>query len=52
MRYLKLVMGVVLLTACTSSKETRLQQFLLKGNIALQEGNFDKAEYYYGRCLE
>jgi tetratricopeptide (TPR) repeat protein len=37
--------------AC-SSKETKLQQFLLKGNIALEAGNKAQAAYYYREAIQ
>lgn len=35
-----------------SSKETKLQQFLLKGNLALEAGNTDQAAYYYREAVK
>ncbi|MFN7600933.1 MAG: tetratricopeptide repeat protein, partial [Bacteroidota bacterium] len=39
-----------LLLGC-DSKETRLQQFLLKGNLAATELNYSQAAYYYGEAI-
>lgn len=38
------------LVSCTSP-ETRLQQFLLKGNVALEGGNKEQATYYYRQAI-
>ncbi|QLH31608.1 MAG: tetratricopeptide repeat protein [Cyclobacteriaceae bacterium] len=51
MRYLKLLIWCFVLFAC-NSKETRLQQLLLKGNQALKAGNYDKASYYFGEAIK
>ncbi|MFM7856350.1 MAG: tetratricopeptide repeat protein, partial [Flammeovirgaceae bacterium] len=34
------------------SKETRLQQFLLKGNLAAKEFNYNQAAYYYEEAIK
>ncbi len=47
--FLFILLGVCLL-AC-DTKETRLQQFLLKGNIAARDRNYDQASYYYGEAI-
>lgn len=47
-----LSMLIVLAAACGESKETRLQKFLLKGNLARQEGNIAQARYYYQEALK
>jgi tetratricopeptide (TPR) repeat protein len=39
-----------LFTAC-GSKEERVQQFLLKGNIASKESNWEQATYYYAEAI-
>lgn len=46
-----IVIVTVFLAAC-DSKETRLQSFLLKGNTSLNEGDTDKALYYYNEALK
>ncbi|HMJ68075.1 MAG TPA: tetratricopeptide repeat protein [Cyclobacteriaceae bacterium] len=43
---------VTLAMAGCGSKETRLQSFLLKGNTSLDEGDADKALYYYNEALK
>jgi tetratricopeptide (TPR) repeat protein len=45
------IIVTVFVTAC-DSKETRLQTFLLKGNTSLNEGDTDKALYYYKEALK
>ena len=45
-------MLLLLLVACADSKEARLQKFLLKGNVALKERNYEQASYYYGEALK
>ena len=41
----------IILFSCSDSKNTRLQQFLLKGNVATRERSFDQAAYYYGEAI-
>ncbi|MDZ7650044.1 MAG: tetratricopeptide repeat protein [Cytophagales bacterium] len=43
---------ILLLISCADSKESKLQKFLLKGNLALKERNFDQASYYYGEAIK
>ncbi len=45
-----LVIFLLLFSSC-DSKESRIQQFLLKGNIASKERNWEKANYYYGEAI-
>ena len=42
----------ILLVACSDSKEAKLQKFLLRGNLALKERNFEQASYYYGEAIK
>src|SRR5882757_9632792 len=46
----QLVIILLLFSAC-GSKEERTQKFLLKGNIASKERNWDQATYYYGEAI-
>src|SRR5882724_6309839 len=46
----QLVIILFLLTAC-GSKEERIQKFLLKGNIASKERNWEQASYYYAEAI-
>src|SRR5215467_13989785 len=46
----QLIIFLFLLSAC-SSKEERVQKFLLKGNIASKERNWEQATYYYGEAI-
>ncbi|MFM7430250.1 MAG: tetratricopeptide repeat protein, partial [Flammeovirgaceae bacterium] len=45
------LLSLVLLFSC-NSKETRVQQFLLKGNLAAKERNFGQAENYYQEAIQ
>lgn len=45
------IIFVVLAWACTS-KDVKRQQLFLKGNIALEESDYQNALYYYGQALE
>ncbi len=40
----------IVLSACTG-KEARIQKFLLEGNIASKERNWQQATYYYGEAI-
>jgi tetratricopeptide (TPR) repeat protein len=40
-----------LLVACAENTDTKLQKFLLKGNLALEQGLADQAQYYYNQAL-
>src|SRR5579872_1086355 len=42
---------ILFLLAACGSKEERMQQFLLKGNIASKEQNWEQATYYYGEGI-
>lgn len=42
----------VFLFSCSQSRETRLQQFLLKGNGAMQEQNTEEAVRYFKEALQ
>src|SRR5882672_6608358 len=46
----QLVIILFLFTAC-GSKEERIQKFLLKGNIASKERNWEQATYYYAEAI-
>src|SRR5271170_5672789 len=46
----QLIVFLFLCSAC-DSKEARLQKFLLKGNIASTERNWEQAAYYYGEAI-
>ena len=46
----QLTIILFLLTSC-GSKEERLQKFLLQGNIASKERNWEQATYYYGEAI-
>ncbi len=46
------LLPLFLILACSESKETRLQQLLLKGNIAIKEHNNEQALYYYEQALK
>ncbi len=48
---LRLLVILLLLVAC-ESKEKRLAQFLLKGNLALRDANTDQALYYYEQATK
>lgn len=37
--------------SCSDNKEARLQQFLLKGNLATKQRSFDQAAYYFGEAI-
>ena len=51
MRYLLPVMLLVLFS-CRERQEVRLQNFLLKGNLALKEGNEEQSLYYFEEALK
>lgn len=42
---------MALLAACTS-QQTKVSQFLLKGNLALEAGNQQQAAYYYQQAIQ
>ena len=42
----------VLLIGCSDSREFRLQQLLLKGNLSLKENNTQQAAYYFKEALK
>ncbi|MGC4021731.1 MAG: tetratricopeptide repeat protein [Cyclobacteriaceae bacterium] len=46
----KLLIILLFLSAC-ESKESRLHKFLLKGNIASRERNWNQAMYNYGEAI-
>jgi len=46
----QLFIFLLLLAAC-DNRETRLHQFLLKGNIASKDRNWEQATYYYGEAI-
>src|SRR5882724_6970205 len=46
----QLFIFLLLLAAC-DNKETRLHKFLLKGNIASKDSNWEQATYYYGEAI-
>lgn len=46
-----LTLFVLLVWSCTS-KDVKRQQLFLKGNIALEENDFQKALFYYNEALE
>src|SRR5689334_10060599 len=50
-KHLIAIVVVLGLWGC-ESKETRLQSFLLKGNEALEQGDEEKALYYYNEALK
>jgi tetratricopeptide (TPR) repeat protein len=45
-----LVLLLFILCAC-ENKEARLQQLLLKGNLATKDRNWEQASYYYGEAI-
>src|ERR1041385_3228060 len=45
-----LVLFLITLCAC-EGKEARIQKFLLKGNLASKERNWQQASYYYGEAI-
>jgi tetratricopeptide (TPR) repeat protein len=45
-----IVLFLITLCAC-EGKEARIQKFLLKGNLASKERNWQKASYYYGEAI-
>lgn len=45
------MINLLLLAGC-ETRETRLQQFLLKGNTMMMQRNYDHARAYYRRALE
>ncbi len=51
MTYVRIVVIGLLLSACTSKTEHAKLTFLLKGNESFEEGNLDKAIYYYNEAI-
>src|SRR5688572_18119343 len=47
-----LCMVLVVLTGCADSRESRLQQFLEKGNASLEQSNSEQAIYYFEQALK
>jgi tetratricopeptide (TPR) repeat protein len=45
------LIGFLLMFSACVSKESRVQKFLLKGNIASKERNWEQAAYYYGEAI-
>src|SRR5882757_4970301 len=45
-----LVLLLIVLCAC-EGKEARLHKFLLKGNLASKDRNWDQASYYYAEAI-
>jgi tetratricopeptide (TPR) repeat protein len=43
---------ILVITGCSESKETRLQKFLLKGNLKVKEQNLGQAANYFKEALK
>lgn len=51
MNYFKILLIGVVISACTSKTEHAKLTFLLKGNDSFEEGNLDKAIFYYNEAI-
>ena len=51
MNYFKILLIGVVIASCSSKTEHAKLTFLLKGNESFEEGNFDKAIFYYNEAI-